>query len=304
MPEIKTFDFEPHLYFEPAHALTQTNERLHSFYLFRENRTKPVAVFHCSKQANDVWISPPNAPFGGIQCADDCSADELAFFLHFIKSTIFKQGANKLIIKSAPTCYEPKLADLLTQCYVNTNFLAIRACTNTFIPVSFADFRDRIVPAEQRRLRKARRCGLTAGLANKLPSALIYRFLTECRAQQGYCISLTLNQVETLRSQFPENFSVFVVRDALKIIALTLTVRVNKRVLYNFLCSYLPEYRAHSPTVILLETVYNYCRQEKIEILDLGISVDDQGNFKPSLHRFKRNVGGQDCLKITYEIDF
>jgi hypothetical protein len=221
-----------------------------------------------------------------------------------IQCTIVSNGGRKLIIKTAPFCYETDSSSLLTQCYISTGFEEIQACTNTFIPVSCRNFEHLIKPVERRKLCKARRSRFTAELANDLSSTFVYDFLNQCRMQQGYHVSLTLCQIETLRTSFSDHFSVFVVRDNLKVIALTLTVRVNSRVLYNFLCADLSEYRVYSPVVLLTECVYTFCQQQQIEILDLGISLDQQGNFKPSLHRFKRNIGGQDCLKVTYEMDF
>ncbi|MCF2488241.1 hypothetical protein L0659_08700 [Dyadobacter sp. CY347] len=83
-----------------------------------------------------------------------------------------------------------------------------------------------------------------------------------------------------------------------------MTVRVNDQILYNFLSGDLPEYRVYSPVVMLMDCVYQYCQREKIRMLDLGISLDENGVYKPSLGRFKRNIGGQECLKMTYEINF
>ncbi|MCF2516642.1 GNAT family N-acetyltransferase [Dyadobacter sp. CY351] len=107
-----------------------------------------------------------------------------------------------------------------------------------------------------------------------------------------------------MRHKFPEAYQIFKVVDQEKIIALTMTVRVNDHILYNFLCGDLPEYRVYSPVVMLMDRVYQHCQRENIRILDLGISLDGNGVHKPSLSRFKKNIGGKECLKMTYEITF
>ncbi|MCF0039289.1 GNAT family N-acetyltransferase [Dyadobacter fanqingshengii] len=256
------------------------------------------------EKSGNVWVSPPHAPFGGIQCDVGCQESELVFLLGCIKHWVQSQSGEKLVVKTAPSCYYTTLDSLRHIPYLITGFIPIQTCLNSFISVSSSDFYAQIRPAERRRLKKASNSGFEAGLASGLASSVIYEFLEKCRNQMGYRISLTLSQLETLRQNFPDRYLIFTVMAGSEIVALTLTVRANSRVLYNFLCSDMPAYRAYSPTVMLMEAVYNYCRQQNIEILDLGISLDQNGDFKPSLHRFKKNIGGQDCLKLTYEMNF
>jgi hypothetical protein len=52
---------------------------------------------------------------------------------------------------------------------------------------------------------------------------------------------------------------------------------------------------------MLTETVYIFCQNENIPLLDLGISLDHHGNEKPELIRFKENIGGERSYKVTYE---
>ena len=49
-----------------------------------------------------------------------------------------------------------------------------------------------------------------------------------------------------------------------------------------------------------MRKIYEYCQEEKVKILDLGISLDHLGKEKPSLIRFKKNIGGIPSEKITY----
>jgi hypothetical protein len=283
---------------------TQTADPVFFFFLFRINVDKPIAVFQCLEQADCVWTSPAGAPFGGIQCADNSLEHELLFFLDCILTWITAQGGKKLTVRTAPSCHSPDLHHLLSHCYNNTGFYTKWACINTFISVCEPVFKDSIQPTERRRLKRAKNAGFTVSISNEISSELVYGFLKQCRTFRGYSISLNFAQIKTLRESFPDRFQVFAVRDGLRIIALTLTVRINRKILYNFLSDYLPEYHTFSPTVMLMECVYMHCQQEKIKILDLGISVDAHGDFKPSLHRFKQNIGGQDCEKVTYEIQF
>lgn len=295
--------FPPFLYLTSGHLMTQTTDIVHAFRLVRRDGPHAIALFQCVEKPGNIWESPANAPFGGIQCDVGCRESELTFFLECIKDWVNLRSGKRLLIKTAPSCYNPILNSLLHIAYLNTGFIAIQANLNSFISINSADFNSHIRLAEKRRLKKAANAGFKAGLANELSSIVVFEFLEKCRAKKGYRMSLTWTQMNILRQRFPENYLVFTVMDGAKIIALTLTVRVSDRILYNFLCADLQEYRIYSPVVKLMECVYQYCQQEKIEILDLGISLDQDGNYKPSLSRFKRNIGGQDCTKLTYEIN-
>ena len=94
---------------------------------------------------------------------------------------------------------------------------------------------------------------------------------------------------------FPKAFQIFTVRDKHKIVALTVTVRVNDRILYNFYPADAAEYHNYSPTVMLTEGLYNYCWEVGIGLLDLG-SAPNYG-----LIRFKKNLGAQASLKLSFE---
>ncbi|MCF0053784.1 hypothetical protein LXM25_27170 [Dyadobacter sp. LJ53] len=296
--------FSAFLYLTPGHLATQTTDIVYAFHLQRRNSARVLAIFQCVEQPANVWISPPNAPFGGIQCAIGCTDSELTFFARCIIDWMKGRSGKKLVIKTAPFCYQPILHNLLHNVYINTGFAVIQCFANSFIPVDQNNFISRIKSAEKRKLKKAIAAGFQAAILPELPCATVYEFLAQCRDQKGYRMPLTLWQIENLRQKFPDTYRVFAVMDKAKIIALTLTVRVNNKILYNFLCDDLLSYRVYSPMVMLTEAVYNHCQQEHIEILDLGISLNENGDHKPSLSRFKKNISGEDCTKITYEINF
>ncbi|GGC01488.1 GNAT family N-acetyltransferase [Dyadobacter sediminis] len=165
-------------------------------------------------------------------------------------------------------------------------------------------FAERIAAAEKRRLRKSVAAGFVAGPDFTVSCETAYEFIQESRLQKGYAISISLLQMQLLLHVFPDHFQIFTVKDTGRIIALSLAVRVNERVLYNFLSADLGSYRHFSPAVMLLESIYRFCQEKQISMLDLGISIDGTGIHKPSLSRFKQNVGGEACVKITYSQKF
>jgi hypothetical protein len=51
---------------------------------------------------------------------------------------------------------------------------------------------------------------------------------------------------------------------------------------------------------MLTKGLYDYCAVNQIKILDLGVSLDSDGNYKPSLARFKQNLGADLSEKIIF----
>ena len=97
---------------------------------------------------------------------------------------------------------------------------------------------------------------------------------------------------------------IFCVKDRENIACLTLTVRVNEGILYNFCPADNLDYRTYSPSVMLTEGLYEFSQRSGIGVLDLGISVDADGNLKPTLVRFKENLGGVVSEKWTFKRDY
>lgn len=292
--------FQAFLYQTADHLNTQNSSQYYSFYLFREGQIPAAGCIHFTKQ-NKVYTSPARSPFGGIQCDEKCTSDEICFFLGCIDDWFNTQDNYAVNIKTAPQCYHPaRVNNLFGSAYQLAGYNVSDRFTNYHIPISTKSFSANITSAERRRLSRCKKTGFGASLYDNPDIKIVYHFIQESRDAKKYLMSVTLEQLNTLLSRFPQHCLIFIVTDKEKIIALTVTILVGKNVLYNFLPADLPSYKNFSPTVYLIEAVYNYCQKEKIAILDLGISLDSNGNEKPGLLKFKKNIGAQASLKITY----
>jgi hypothetical protein len=298
IPAVPT-TFEPFFY-QTARYLNAQEKRIYfSFYLFRNDEIPAIAFVHFIQDGID-FISPAKAPFGGIQCGNDSSAGELYFLLSTAERWMSEQDPDCIFIKTAPFCYEPESGPLLSQAYALSGFEPFDTQVNHHIPVSRVPFRNTIKPSERRRLLKCESAGFKAGILFNPDTATVYNFISESRAAKGYVLTLTFEELGAVLNYPGGECLVFIVTNGDIIIAMTVTIRVNKEILYNFLPAGAPAYQSYSPMVILLDSVYQYCRDEVISIFDLGISVDHHGLEKPDLIRFKENIGGKQSTKITY----
>ncbi|MCF0054204.1 hypothetical protein [Dyadobacter sp. CY356] len=293
--------FEPFLYQTKDYLNVTSSYEKFSFYLFRSDEIAARACIHFTKDCHDL-ISPARAPFGGVQCDQNCNAGEIKFLLHCVENWFSKQSNPAVKLKGAPSCYYANgTYDLLSSAYEMSGYKVIGKCINCHIPISPSPFSMNITAAERRRLAKCKESGFCTEIYDKPDIDIVYDFIKESRNAKGYLLSITKEQLDILIYKFPQQYKLFVVTDQSKIIALAITVRVCQDVLYNFLPADLYTYKCFSPTVYLTEAIYNYCQEEEIAVLDMGLSLDHHGNQKPGLLKFKKNLGGEESVKITYQ---
>lgn len=295
--------FDLFLYNSTTHIKTQDDRIINTFSLYRHNNPSAIAIIRLVNTFESDWKSPPRAPFGSIQCCTSCNKDEISFFLECIASYILSKGGRNLIIKHYAPCYLLGNTDLIAQYYNAYALVPIDIQLNHHIPVDAKLFPEMIKPAEKRRLKKCISAEFLSGMDNHLTPESIYAFLVDCRLKKQYELSLSKDQLSELLKTFPTEALVFTVKDQNRIIALSVVIRVNRKIIYNFLTDSLPEYHIYSPAVLLTQSIYHYCQQEKIAILDLGTSVDHCGREKAGLVRFKENIGGVQGKKTTYCLD-
>ncbi|REA58833.1 hypothetical protein DSL64_19370 [Dyadobacter luteus] len=293
-------EFDIFLYLTTTHLTAQTRKPVIYFQFYRNTYPTPIAIFQCTAPLDGLCHSAPSAPFGSIQCQDDCSKEEIDYFIKSIIEQLNFRRVKNLQINHYAYCYSEPHAEVIASLYATNGFRCSKEKINHHIPVSAQHFRELIVPAEHRRLKKCERSALIAQMDTDSDPGKIYQFLSYCRQVKGYVLPLSQSQLTTLIVHFPNHVRTFSVQLAGKIIAMVVTIRVNSRILYNFLIDSLPEFNKYSPTVMLVNCVYQYCQQQKIEILDLGTSLDQSGREKASLIRFKENIGGVRSVKKSF----
>lgn len=292
-------NFESYLFNTAKHQNTQASQAFYTFCLFRLPESGTIASISFIEKSGNTFISPAKAPFGGIQRHPDCNAYELIFFISCIEKWAQKNDVKSLSIKSAPACYDPVFHNLLHSIYIKGEYQATEQISH-HIEITNRVFNQNIKKSECRRLTKCKNAGFTVGLDQTSSTRNIYQFIRDSFGAKQYKLSISEDQFNILTTTFPEEILVFSVRDGHQLIAVCVSVRVSKNVLYNFIPTDLPSYRRFSPMVLLFEEIYNYCQKEGVGILDLGTSNDHDGIIKPSLVCFKENMGGVKSPKICY----
>lgn len=293
--------YQPGFFFnEPAHLEQQLTR---PYYLLSAlNQRSGRAEARCAFFINDrKAISPGAAPFGSIEFASSLPESVLDTFVRSLTEAAQTVGAaTTLRLVNYPHCYAPEQASRLTTTLAEHGFRLIEANPTFFLPVTAELFEHNLVPAERRRLRKCRDGGFHVDQWSSPSVATVVDFIEQTRRQQGYPLTIYSDNLGRLLRRFPGQFLVFTVTDGPTLAALTVAVRVRRDILYSFLPASHPDYQTFSPMVMLTGGLYTYCQQQEIRILDLGTSLDNN-QPKPSLMRFKRNLGAQESPKLVFE---
>ena len=292
--------WSPFLFNTPQHVRYQAQHHsIFTFILSNNGQTELWAFFHLFIE-NQNGISPRRGPFGSFELKADLGGETLTCFVQEIEQLMAHLSLKFLKIKSFPACYDFPKAALIEQVLQQNGFVVSSQLANQHLAVSEQPFEATLHPSEKRRLRKCRRAGFSFEEWQNPEPAVVYDFIEQNRRALGYALTFDLVSFVEWLAQFPENYLVFCVKDQAKIVALTLAVRVSERVLYNFCPADCLHYRTFSPTVLLNQGLYAYCQQNHFEILDLGVSVNAEGEPKTGLIRFKRNLGAVESSKLSF----
>lgn len=287
--------------FNDAKHLRQQHDA--GFYLLTAlNRTRQQTDARCAFFVRDGnAFSPVAAPFGSIEFAEILPDQVLDAFIQRLIEETRAAGATTLRLVNYPACYAPKQSERLTEKLCNYGFDVADTCQTYFLPICDGSFETNLVPAERRRLRKCREAGFAFSLWHTPDIAEVVDFVQETHRQKGYRLTISPERLSDLLHDFPDEYVVFTVRDGSRLAALTITIRVRHDILYNFRPVSHTDYQQFSPMVMLTDGLFSYCREQKIQLLDLGVSLDAAGQPKPSLIRFKRNLGAQESPKLAFE---
>ncbi|MDB5241973.1 MAG: family N-acetyltransferase [Spirosoma sp.] len=266
------------------------------------NRTTQRAVARCAFFVKDNRaISPAGAPFGSLEFSQTLPDTVLGRLIDALIDEAQSLSVSTLRLVNYPNCYAPEEARRLTAQLLQREFRVAASDQNFFLPVTDDSFETFIHASERRRLRKCRQAGFQWQHWCCPDLDAVMSFLVQTHQQRGYKLTLPPNRLRSLIQTFPNQFLIFTVRDNVTIAALTVAIRVRTDILYNFLPASNPIYDIYSPMVFLTEGVFSYCQQHQIQLLDLGVSLDGNHQPKPSLMRFKRNLGAHESPKIVFE---
>ena len=283
-----------------ANRSLTANTQLFTLVLYQKKPLKALAFIHIWYSPIHGWVSPLALPFGGIISLTSCPKKALLLLLQAVELQVMKHKGKQITITTSPSCYAPDQHEKLKATYLAAQFKYHQIYLNHHIAINPLPFENLLSRTEKSRLRKCEEAQFLVQIISNLSCRTIYDFISSCRLQKNYSMPISYKAFEAICLAPSQHITVFGAFENDHLIAISVTARVNSRVLYNYLPAYAQKYAAYSPIVFLMRKIYEYCQEEKVKILDLGISLDHLGKEKPSLIRFKKNIGGIPSEKITY----
>lgn len=277
----------------------QTVEGWHSFHALNEKHRIVVAAVHFHLAQGEAR-SPFKAPFGSVELAPGVSPMVVFNFLEFVESRLKARGIHRIRIKHYPSDYSSAESALLHTFFINLGYQVVDAEAGAIITITDQAFEATLDSWERRKLRQGASSGLQGRELARSELKVVYDFIHSCREQKGFPLSMSLSDTLDAARTFEKEFILFGIFLENQLVAASIAIRVNRKVLYNFYAAHAAGFDSLSPVVFLIDRLYGYCRQHGLALLDLGTSaIDGKPNF--GLLDFKLRLGAKPTTKFTFE---
>ena len=298
LPPGITLDFEPAIFNLPRFAALPPSPEPISWYLLDKHERKALAAVHFHLEGT-VARTPFRAPFGSFEFSEKINPVALYGFLRSVEHALQDRGIAEIFIKNPPRAYHNARYSLLESFLLNQKYSVCDAEVGAVIPVGERSFQGLIRNSERLRIRQSENAGLLFETLPAGQAAAVYQFISTCHAEKGYSVSIAEDDFLRTVAEFPNRYLFFAVLAGGKLCAAAISILVTSEVLSNFLVNHETEYNHLSPSVLLMEGIYNHCRQHDIALFDLGTSaLQGQPNFP--LLDFKLHLGAIPVSKFSF----
>ncbi|MFT4033744.1 MAG: hypothetical protein QM669_15115, partial [Siphonobacter sp.] len=294
--------FERFLFNEARHLRNQMQpgDRVITFLLIQNDCIHAqLSVFCFDSNA----VSPRRATFGGIELNPILPLQYLDFFIAAILRWLTLNHVSQLIITQYPQGISAIVSESIAAALLKNGFQIALQELNYHLAVLPDTPLEKIMHRGERwKFRKSKQLGFYFRALPEMPVSTLQNFIVEARLRKGHPVTLPDGLLTQLFDLFPDAFQAFGVFDQETLIALAITIKLNKDTLYTFHLADHADYLQYSPTVTLVEGLWRYAQQLNYKIIDLGIGTA-QGKRNEGLIRFKKNLGAIESPKNTYIIN-
>lgn len=275
-----------------------SNNDLPQIHFYWVEKKAQMAYAHVAFSIEESEASSPlMAPFGGVEYDDDLSTADLCTFLIFVEKELKTKGVLYVNLSQPPQSYGSQ--ENLNEVFIDLKYKIKSKRMFHGISITEKDSISKMSVMEQRRLKKCNKAGFEF---KKLPSSKlseVYNVIAKWRDLKEKPLSMAWNVMSHARKLNPGMYLPFGVYDDDKLIAATIAIKVNSKVLYHFYPAHSADYNNYSPMVMLVDGLYTWCYGNQIELLDLGTSYVNN-KINQSLVRFKKHLGGDESQAFVY----
>jgi Acetyltransferase (GNAT) domain len=283
-----------YLFNTPGFQATKKGE---SKYFVLQKNSRYIARL-CFRLVADRAFSGYQATFGSVDFDDNVDTDAAKYLIEQAVLILQRDGFKEIVIKHWPEAYGSGFHDI----FLGLGFSLANREINQHLAVGNEEFAEIIKRNERKKLNQALSRGFTFRNLTVDDLPLIYQHVVETRKRKNYPVSMSYENLYQTILQLPDRYFLYGLYDREKLIAASVSVQVATDIIYNFYHADDFNYRSLSPLVLLIQHIYQYCQQQGVRILDLGISSAD-GVLNQGLYIFKENLGCEISDKNTYVLN-
>ena len=291
----KVFNSPNEYWFNDILFLNEYIESTKHCYLLGENKCV-LGYITVTIIENDCF-SPARGTFAGFDCVSELTFEEKCFF---VKSIVTNFKDSNFTLRMPPDF-------LLNNGDEWNTILKTNGFEEQFSELNYHfDLTENIQfhHSAKRRLKKCLASGFVFEKWENPNSEFCHKFISEARKRKGFPMSMQIQKFGEMFTLFSERYFVFRVLNAEKeTIALSVVVKINDKVLYNFYPADDENYLNFSPSVMLHKGIIEYAKNNKFQYFDLGIATD-KGVRNEGLITFKKHLGAIEGYKKQYLLSF
>lgn len=272
-------------------------------FIFR-NTTREIISFLEEKnneihftQIEQRLVSGDRSPFGGFIIRQAANKDSIKALVEKVLLYAMGHSIESVEIKCYPEIYAPQMAGLINDVLGESDFhLKYRDITQIL-------YIDKDLNLDADRKRRIKGCialefkFMELGIES-LPKA--YDLFLQSRQKKGYPVTMKLADFFNEFRKFPLRYKLYGVLDRDQLIAASVVVFTNDKIIYYFFSGDDLGYRKYSPITYLVYKLHRFAEKEGFRFIDLGISTD-KGIMNQGLYNFKKSFGAVDSYKLTFE---
>lgn len=293
------YSFPTNLYNLPEHLKLLPFERIASFFMVDRQR-KLIDGTVNFVLTGDQAISLPRRPFGFFEINQTIGFNVIHDFVNYVVDRLMATNAREILLKSYASYYSPRALDACAYALAVNGFVIEKTEINHFLSPDRRSYRSILKQDEARKLRKCERRGFVFSEEPSTALDEIFGFICACRNERRQVVNITQEELRLSFARFPNYYKMFSARSGDRIAAASISVIVKDGILYDFMHASPLSFNPFSPVVFLINGIYDFCRQRRIHLIDLGGSVFADQPLR-SLIQFKENIGGIPSVKFTFK---
>jgi hypothetical protein len=269
------------------------------FQLCAANPASVVGVAHFTEVEPGYYRSPLRGTFGGFEFRQNLRVESVEAFVAGAERRLLEAGARTIEILAAPANLTPSASAVMYNILPRRGYSVTHADLDCFLTVDAVPLVEKLNHSRRQRINKCRREGMTASEVNSAMRRQVYEVILANRQRRGYPITMTYEAIQEMVAVFPRRLVFFGAFAGQEMIASSICVWVSPAVLYVLYWGDLDGWGNFSPVSLLIETIYDYARQNGCRVLDLGTASKD-GRPNYGLLSFKHDLGCEESLKLTF----